>query len=68
MLRHAAALAAQLRRASQVQHHTRQMSTTVFAAAAAGAARRLAIGVPALGLGTFAAVTDEPHKVAYQVS
>ena len=38
------------------QHQQRSgMSTTVAAAAVAGAARRLALGVPALGLGTFAA-------------
>lgn len=51
------------------QHQQRSgMSTTVAAAAVAGAARRLALGVPALGLGTFAAVTDEPHKVAYRAA
>ena len=51
------------------QHQQRSgMSTAVAAAAVAGAARRLAVGVPALGLGTFAAVTDEPHKVAYRAA
>ncbi|PRW32844.1 ABC1 protein [Chlorella sorokiniana] len=65
MLRQAARRA--LLAAQQHQQHS-GMSTTVAAAAVAGAARRLALGVPALGLGTFAAVTDEPHKVAYRAA
>lgn len=55
-----------LRRAGLQQQA--EYSTAVAAAAAAGAARRLAFGVPAFGLGTFAAVTDEPHKVAYRAA
>lgn len=68
MLRQTALQAArELRRAAQGQQPARGMSTAVAAAATASAVRRLAVGVPALGLGTFAAVTDEPTKVAYQV-
>lgn len=60
MLPRAARLAAQLNTAGGQQ--SAKFSTAVVAAATA---RRLALVVPTLGLGTFAAVTDEPLQVAY---
>ena len=67
MLSRAARVAEQLRRAGAAQ--AAGMSTVAAAVAAGGAARRLAfIGVPGLGLGTFAAVTDEPQRVAYNAA
>lgn len=69
MLRQAGRLGRRLgAAASAAPGQTASMSTAVAALATASVARRVALGVPALGLGTFAAVADEPTKVAYQAA
>ena len=70
-MRRAAALASRLRAAGAAAAagpQTRTMSAAAAAAAAAAAGRRLAIGVPALGLGGWAAVADEPQRVVYSAA
>ena len=69
MLPRAALLAAQLMRAAG-ERQAAAYSTAVSGAAAAGVARRLALGggLGGIGLGTYAAVGDEPKQFAFSAA